>query len=236
MKYSTSLIGEIIKKERKKRNWTQEKVADKINISINQISKYEKGELVPPFPTLFKLCEIFNCDLGYLLGEEDYSQGNKLYNEIYNLIGLNAESIEVLKHITGTGKRSPEYGTNPEKYKRILNALISSLYFTDFIKCIETLDYHILKFEEAQDKLNELELKRRVQSDVLNEKGFIEYHDSDIEMSQELSDAFKEFMEIIDQQESYVYPIKIARYELREIFEDMIQDIYPRKLWDYHVY
>lgn len=236
MNYSTSLIGEIIKKERQKRKWTQKKLADTIAISFNQISKYEKGEVVPPFHILFKLCEIFNCDIGYLLGEEDYSQGSKLYTEIYNLIGLNANSIEVLKRITGTGKRSPQYGTDPEKYKRILNTLISSLYFTLFIQCIEHLDSQISKFEEAQNKLNELDLQRRAQSEVLNEKGFIEYADSDAEMSQELADALKDFMEIVDQQESYVYPIKIARYELREMFEDMIEDIYPKKIWDHQDY
>lgn len=236
MKYEISLIGEIIKKERKARNWTQAKLADKIRISNNQISKYEKGELVPPIEILFRLCEVFNCELGYLLGEESYSQGSKLNTEIYNLIGLNEESIRVLKSITGTGKRSPEYGTNPKKYKRILNSLISSDYFFSFIKCVEELDHCISRFEESQKELNELESKLQAQGDILNEKGYLEYFDSDMEMSQDLADTFKDFNRIIDQQEGYVYPIKIARYELREIFEDMIQDIYPRKSWDYRVY
>lgn len=233
MKYSTSLVGEIIKSERKKRGWTQATLSKKLNISDNQISKYEKGELVPPISTLFDLCEIFNCELGYLLGEQDYSEGDKLQTAIYNTIGLNRESIKTLNAITGTSRRSPEFGTSPEKYKRIVNAFFSSDYIFHFFDCLEKLDYCISQKESIQDELNKLHEKSLSARSKIGDDTFLDYLESDLELSDEVIGNIKELTDILSRQESIVYPTKFARYELCEAFEELIQDIYPKNSWEY---
>lgn len=101
MKYETELLGKTIRQERNKLNWTQKKLGDKIGVTGKQISNYEHGELLPPLDILEKMCKEFNCELGYLLGEEDYSEGTKLHTIIYDLYGLTPASLQAIKNITG---------------------------------------------------------------------------------------------------------------------------------------
>ena len=95
MKYSCELIGEKIKTERVRKGWSQEQLGDRIHLSNRQISKYEKGTTLPPLETLLDLCELFDCELGYLLGEEDYSEGTRADTFLPKELGLSLEAIHI---------------------------------------------------------------------------------------------------------------------------------------------
>ena len=73
------LLGKMIKKRRKGKKMTQEALAEKVGVSAKQISSYENGHQYPPMDMLFKLCEVLDCDLGYLLGQEDYNKYYRAY-------------------------------------------------------------------------------------------------------------------------------------------------------------
>ena len=70
MKYSAEVTGKIIKKERDNRCWSQKTLGDKLGVSGKQISNYESGVLMPPMDILIEMCEVFDCELGYILNEE----------------------------------------------------------------------------------------------------------------------------------------------------------------------
>jgi putative transcription factor len=53
----------IIKRERERRNWTQEKFAKKINEKVSLIGKIERGEMVPEPKVLKKIEQLFNIKL-----------------------------------------------------------------------------------------------------------------------------------------------------------------------------
>ncbi len=61
--------GKLIKEERKKRNWTQQIVAEKINVTKEAISNYETGKRQISFTNLEKLLNIFGYSSNYLLEE-----------------------------------------------------------------------------------------------------------------------------------------------------------------------
>ena len=45
---------------------------------------------------LFKLCEVLDCDLGYLLGQEDYKDVTLLRTSIENATGLTPKSLDTI--------------------------------------------------------------------------------------------------------------------------------------------
>jgi len=74
-KYSYNYIGgikimNIFKELRKKRNLTQEKLAQKLNLTQTAISKWEKEIAFPDIMTLKKIADFFNVSVDYLLGND----------------------------------------------------------------------------------------------------------------------------------------------------------------------
>lgn len=66
-------IGEQISSARKKRNYTQRELADKIGVSDKAVSKWERGVGCPDISLLLPLCEELNIDISILLGKGDIS-------------------------------------------------------------------------------------------------------------------------------------------------------------------
>ena len=68
------MLNENIKNFRKNNGYTQEELANKLNVVRQTISKWEKGYSVPDAEMLKKLAEIFDTNVSQLLGstiEED---------------------------------------------------------------------------------------------------------------------------------------------------------------------
>lgn len=74
-------IGEFIESERKAKNLTQAKLAEKVFVSEKTVSKWENGKGVPDTNSLPKLCEIFGVSLNELLSGERLNSENKQQNE-----------------------------------------------------------------------------------------------------------------------------------------------------------
>jgi len=60
-----------LKELRAKHNWTQQKLAEKANLSFNAITKIEQGAAKhPTLKTLLKLAEAFGIGLDELVGRQ----------------------------------------------------------------------------------------------------------------------------------------------------------------------
>ena len=64
-------IGERIRIERERLDLSQEELAKKLEINSEMIVNWELGKNYPLRKYQFKLCDIFGCDIYYLLGELD---------------------------------------------------------------------------------------------------------------------------------------------------------------------
>ena len=230
MKYETELLGKTIRQERNKLNWTQKKLGDKIGVTGKQISNYEHGELLPPLDILEKMCKEFNCELGYLLGEEDYSEGTKLHTIIYDLYGLTPASLQAIKNITGTERNCPNLGNESDKFRRIMNNLFASANFRYFMECLAYLDDCMTAKNSLLDQL------RSELGSELWEKAWAYYSDKNVDYRHDVEfqenhpeecEAMQKIKETIEQMEDLSYSVKVARYELRESFETLIKGIYP---------
>ncbi|AVQ86882.1 transcriptional regulator [Plesiomonas shigelloides] len=62
-------IGRSIARQRRRRELTQEDVAEKLQIGLEAVSRMERGIVVPTIIRLAELAQIFECELSELLQE-----------------------------------------------------------------------------------------------------------------------------------------------------------------------
>ena len=87
-------IGKFIGECRKKKNFTQMELAEKLNITDRAISKWERGKSLPDASIMLKLCKLLEISVNELLSGEvlnmkDYNEQSEL-----NLIELKKQKEE----------------------------------------------------------------------------------------------------------------------------------------------
>ncbi len=95
MDYNLKIMGERIKTQRKELGLSQFELSGMLSCDRGVLGKYEKGERIPPLDLLFRMCEKFDCELGYLLGE--YDEKTRTNTDICKETGLNETAISLLK-------------------------------------------------------------------------------------------------------------------------------------------
>lgn len=73
--FDTIKFGKALSTLRKKSDMTQNEVADKLNLSHQAISKYERGESFPDISVLVMIAELFNVTLDQLIGYGEPTKG-----------------------------------------------------------------------------------------------------------------------------------------------------------------
>lgn len=226
MKYDAEQIGKNIKIEREQRGWSQVKLGEKLHISGKQISTYESGSL-PPLDNLLNLCNLFDCELGYLLGEEDYAKGTKLETLIYDVTGLTNESTKALEYICSPKSRF-HFGHESESFRKILNSIITSESFINLMDALHSLNERNLSIQALDDKL-----KSTFEDSILQEAHDLYTSSTDYEhsttippLSPEVVAAINMISDTIDKHIKLSYSIKVARYELNEAFVILINEMF----------
>ncbi len=103
-------IGKQISRLRREKKWTQEQLAELLNISIKHCSAVERGKSALSMEKMIMLCELFDVSLDFLIGWDDNSATTcvpKFIRDMFqnaspqmreNLIEL----FKVLQHFTDT--------------------------------------------------------------------------------------------------------------------------------------
>ena len=63
-------LGKKIKLLRNEKNWSQQKLSDKIDIAKSVIWKYEKDEAIPSAEVIKRIAKVFNISADYLLFDQ----------------------------------------------------------------------------------------------------------------------------------------------------------------------
>ena len=71
------MLKDILIKLRKYHNYTQEDLAEKINVSRQTISKWELGQTLPDIYNCQELCKIYNISLDELLQNDNIAPNDK---------------------------------------------------------------------------------------------------------------------------------------------------------------
>lgn len=64
-------VGERLKRIRKENNYTQDMLAEKLQVEPAAISKYETNRVPIPQENLIRICDLFNITTDYLLGRSN---------------------------------------------------------------------------------------------------------------------------------------------------------------------
>ena len=108
-------IGLKIRIKRRELNFSQEKLAEMLNVAYTQVYNYETGRFKIPLDYLLELADIFNVDLNYFLS--DFNSGKK--------VKLENENLELNKTI---GMVKEIYNLNDENLIYLLKKSVESIY------------------------------------------------------------------------------------------------------------
>ena len=119
--YNPSEIGKRIKRCRKESHMTQAQLAEKLFLRDRQtISAWEKGVSVPSFESVLLMCGLFECEVGFLLGE--YDTKRRATTDISEETGLSVEAVRNIQ--------------NRPDGKTVLNGLLENKDFFDALDSI----------------------------------------------------------------------------------------------------
>lgn len=75
------MFGERLKQLRKEKSMTQVGLAKELGVSNGTVAMWETGKRKPQFETLAKLCELFDTDSSYLMGNSEETSDEQLSDE-----------------------------------------------------------------------------------------------------------------------------------------------------------
>ncbi|MCD7804916.1 MAG: helix-turn-helix domain-containing protein [Oscillospiraceae bacterium] len=232
MVYKAEEIGKRIREERLKLGLTQSELGEILFVKGKQISNYENGRLFVPVEMLVNMCKLFDCEMGYLLCEPEYSDGTRLETKIIESTGLTEESLASIRKITGVGEEYIGFRRLSEDYRRIFNRLLSSEELISIIISLQDLDdrYAVMngrEWERAEEKIG----KERLNCAYKNYTSEIDFeHDEEApQLTDEEAADYRLFDELIDKQRNAEYSVKVLRYELWEEFNSLLNELYPQK-------
>lgn len=227
MKYNIENIGRIILSERKRLDMTQEELGVELGISGKQISNYEKGKLLPPTDLLLKMADIFNCELGYFLGEESYKDRTKLNTAICEYLGLTDSAVEAFRVATHDGLTR-----DLAKRQQYLSRFFESPLLSEFLdRLVDAADARERSdtFSASKDQRLIERYGEKAAADAIRFYPLVDNAADDLpdeyRDDEQLCEAIKSFDAYIDEEQDLEYALKIARYELRETFERLVRNI-----------
>ena len=112
------LLGKRIKSLRKEKGLTQEELGKRINVTKVSICCYEKDNRVPTLETLLALADVFNVDINYFLGNDEYivAENSDKYG-----ISVATEEIEFIKEIRKYTNLYKKVIENPKRFVELLD-------------------------------------------------------------------------------------------------------------------
>lgn len=114
------MFKERLKELRKINNMTQAQLADRLGVASGTVAMWETGKREPNFETLNSLSEIFDKNIGYILGYSNDSSSLRLTEEDIEQLGIwtteddYAEIIMKYLRLDERGKASVESLINTE--------------------------------------------------------------------------------------------------------------------------
>lgn len=146
-------FSEKLKMLRKEKGFTQENLADELNVSRQAITKWESGDGIPDIENLKQISILFNTTIDELVKEEKDITIDKSYKEVYEL------EIDHTKHFDINIDMINELSIEPSKEEKVVLEVSSNE--EENIK-----DYFKVKFDDIYNKLDiDIKNKKKI-SDI----------------------------------------------------------------------
>ena len=131
-------FGENLYNLRKKQKISQEKLAEKIGVSRQSVSKWENGTAYPEMNRIFELCKIFHCKLNDLVNDNilDFDSLDKEVK--MSVVKFNKEKQNKLKIVSKTISIF-------SKILQVITIIISAVMIMSMMICL-TISVMIISF------------------------------------------------------------------------------------------
>lgn len=128
-------IGNFIRERRKEQGMTQEELAEKLNISKNAVSKWERGMNLPDVSIMQELCGLLNITLNELFA------GEKIADEKYKAVA-DGNLLLALENSSFTLKEKIAFYKRKWRKEHVFQIILSALCWLALI--------FILKFQNVE--------------------------------------------------------------------------------------
>ena len=130
------MFKNIIRNERKKLGLTQEKFAELLNTTRQNVTNWETGYNIPSTDMMLHISNVLNCSTDYLLGKTDK---RTIYEEFDEQFPINKQEIknleEISKHLTDKQKEELGFYSFTDNNKIIpAGMFLSGLYDMGLLK------------------------------------------------------------------------------------------------------
>ena len=112
-------FGKILKKQRTLKKMTQQQLADKLNVTVTAISKYESNTALPLFETVRSLATIFNVSTDVFYGTEQ--------RETISTYNLSEDQVAIIQNLSSAFRNhnvSAKKNLSAEQYE-ILGQIVA---------------------------------------------------------------------------------------------------------------
>lgn len=209
--------------ERYDTKFTQTTVSDWLNVD-NYRGNRKIG--FPKYENMVLIAEYLEVDLGYLTGETDTETFTiKKVSEYTNLSG---DAVNSILKITGSERSCINWGYESEKYRRVLNKLLISSEFIDFVKTLGDMEDVYAEKKKTQQPLKSLreEFGNELLDVAYRYNGSCAEELKDLNLTEEEINASILLDKIQDDCRPLDYHIKVCKYSAQEALTLLINRLY----------
>lgn len=193
---------------REKHNLTQQQLADKLQITRQSLSLYEKAERTINIDLLAKIADVFEVTTDYLLGRSNIETMDNDIIQACNVIGLNEEAVNSIKNFARffvSDDSKDFYATALESFE----VLVNSFHFIDlliymtaismesnsFVKLIQTAKKNKKTLAQIKKNYNQLDYLSYKATQLFDEvlKGFLHPDYSVLDYIELFPDSYRNF-------------------------------------------
>lgn len=129
-KYDAERIGQRIRIERKRLDMTQDDIGAELHVVRQTFSDWERGKTLPQLSDMLSMCNVFECELGYLLCEHE--EKTREATDVCRATGLSEDAFIQLQMIRD----------NAPNLMKVLNLILEDKRFTELLATMDRcLDY-----------------------------------------------------------------------------------------------
>lgn len=108
------IFGDRLKQLREEKGYSQQELAEMINVSRSSVGMFEQGTREPNFETLEAIADVFNVDLDYIFGRTnvkrcvpitDNTLSTNKINDTYTS-GLSTKTIKLIEKLEGLPEKN----------------------------------------------------------------------------------------------------------------------------------
>lgn len=121
------LLSEKITELRKKQGWSQEELAQKLDISRQSVSKWESGGAMPDLDKIIKLSSIFGVSTDYLLKDDDEDYGDSYNNNMYEEAKKEPDNVKHISRSEAERYMNTVYGVSKKMAAAISVMILSPI-------------------------------------------------------------------------------------------------------------